>query len=130
MALPARQQSCTSDFGARESLRWLASLAREELSSIVHSGSVWQCLVPSAGLLASRHRVHLDAFCFSPINFELRVTKFKIFLKAIVNSFKTPFDTGVSASFNKHMMICTNLMHCIAMCKSAMSENAMSEISL
>ena len=41
-----------------------------------------------------RQLVHLDALFLSPTNFELRITKSQIFLKAIVNSFKTLFDTS------------------------------------
>ena len=43
-----------------------------------------------------RHLVHLDAYFFRSINSELRVTKFEIFLKAIVNSFKILFDGSLS----------------------------------
>ena len=38
--------------------------------------------------------VHLDTLLLSPISFELRITISSIFLKAIVNSFKTLFDTS------------------------------------
>ena len=39
--------------------------------------------------------VHLDALLLSPISFELRITISQIFLKEIVNSFTTLFDTSL-----------------------------------
>ena len=43
-----------------------------------------------------RPLVHLDAYFFSSINSELRVTKFQIFLEVILNFFKNFFDASLS----------------------------------
>ena len=48
------------------------------------------------GEIFLRVLVHLDAYFFSSINAELRVTKCWIVLEAVVNSFKTLFDASLS----------------------------------
>ena len=47
------------------------------------------------GEIFLRHLVHLDAYFFSSINSELRVTKCWIFLEAVVDSFKILFDASL-----------------------------------
>ena len=49
--------------------------------------------------------VHLDALFLNSINFELRITKILVFLKAIMNSFKLLFETSPPRIVG-HEMLC------------------------
>ena len=78
-----------------ESHRFLASKCVERDPPIFIVSKVL-VLRQAIGEIFLRVLVHLDAYFFSSINAELRVTKYWIDLEVIVNSFNTLFDASLS----------------------------------